>query len=131
MFGCGKIKNEEFMQCVIIMIIVMITAGVLFLVRLSTQSKGAWVVVTLDGREQSRYHLMESGVYRLEGEGTAFNVLVIRDGRAFIDEANCQNQVCVHSKAISYTGETITCLPHRIQVRIEGGEELEYDTFAN
>ena len=62
---------------------------------------------------------------------TDFNVLVIREGTAFIEKANCQNQVCVHSKPISYTGETITCLPHRIQVSIEGGEKQEYDTITN
>ena len=131
MFECGKIKNREFMQCMIIILVVLITAGLLVFVRFFVQSEGAWVVVSCDGKEQKRYSIMEDGTHMLEGNGTDYNILVIRDGTVFIDEANCQNQVCVHSKPISYAGETITCLPHRIQVCIEGGESLEYDTLAN
>ena len=131
MFDCDKIKNREFMQCIIIVLAVFVMAGMLFFIRFFVQSNGAWVVITLDGQEMIRYNIMEDGTYTIEGKGTDFNVLVIREGTAFIEEANCQNQVCVHSKPISYTGETITCLPHRIQVFIEGGEKQEYDTITN
>ena len=131
MFDCYKIKNREFMQCIIIVLAVFVMAGMLFFIRFFVQSNGAWVVITLDGQEMIRYNIMEDGTYTIEGKGTDFNVLVIREGTAFIEEANCQNQVCVHSKPISYTGETITCLPHRIQVSIEGGEKQEYDTITN
>ena len=131
MFDYGKMKNREFMQCMLILLVVLITAGTLCLVRFSVQRKGTWVVVSLDGSEMTRYHISEDGTYKLKGSGTDYNVLVIRNGVASIREANCQNQVCVHSKAISYLGETITCLPHKIQVHIEGGEMQKYDTFAN
>ena len=131
MFDCDKIKNREFMQCIIIVLAVFVMAGMLFFIRFFVQSNGAWVVITLDGQEMIRYNIMEDGTYTIEGKGTDFNVLVIREGTAFIEKANCQNQVCVHSKPISYTGETITCLPHRIQVSIEGGEKQEYDTITN
>ena len=131
MFDCDKMKNREFMQCIIIVLAVLITAVMLFFIRFFVQSNGAWVVITLDGQEMIRYNIMEDGTYTIKGNETDFNVLVIREGTAFIEEANCQNQVCVHSKPISYTGETITCLPHRIQVSIEGGEKQEYDTITN
>lgn len=119
------------MQCIFIILVVLITAGVLFFVRFFLQSKGTWIVVYLGGIETKRYSITEDGTYMLKGSGTDYNILMIRDGTASIKEANCQNQVCVRSKPISYTGETITCLPHQIQVCIEGGESLEYDTFAN
>ena len=119
------------MQCIIIVLAVFVMAGMLFFIRFFVQSNGSWVVITLDGQEMIRYNIMEDGTYTIEGKGTDFNVLVIREGTAFIEKANCQNQVCVHSKPISYTGETITCLPHRIQVSIEGGEKQEYDTITN
>ena len=131
MFDCGKIKNREFMQCMMILLVVLITMGALYFVRFSVQHKGSWVVVSLDGSEMTRYQISKDGTYKLKGAGTDYNVLVIQNGKASITEANCQNQVCVRSKAISYSGETITCLPHKIRVHIEGGEMQKYDTFAN
>lgn len=131
MFDCGKMRDRKFMQYVGIVLVVLAIAGALSLIRLAVQSQGTWVVVTLDGVQTAKYNLMENGTYQIEGNGTDYNQLVIQDGTASIVEANCQNQVCVHSKAISHTGETITCLPHKIQITIEGGETLEYDTFAN
>lgn len=114
-----------------IILAVFLLAGVLFCVRYLVQSKGAWVIVTLDGREISRYSSMADGIYRIEGRGKDYNVLVIEDGKASIKEANCQNQFCVHTKAISYKGETITCIPHKIQITVEGGSNSEYDAITN
>ena len=131
MFDCVKMKNREFMQCMYIGLAVFIIVGLLLFIRSAVQSKGAWVVVSLNGMEKVRYSLMEDGTYLLEGNGIDYNILKIEDGTASIREANCHNQICVRSKSISYTGETITCLPHQIQVCIEGGERAEYDTFAN
>ena len=77
------------------------------------------------------YSLTENGTYRIDRNGQDYNELVIKDGKAYILQANCGNQVCVHSNAISYQGETITCLPHKIQITIEGGKKSEYDAVTN
>ena len=42
-------------------------------------------------------------------------------------EASCPDQLCVHQPAIRYHGQTIVCLPHRVSVTIEGGEEAPLD----
>lgn len=47
------------------------------------------------------------------------NILVIKDGKAFIESADCKNQICVNHKPISKTGETIVCLPHKVLVEIK------------
>ncbi|MCR5251409.1 MAG: NusG domain II-containing protein [Lachnospiraceae bacterium] len=50
------------------------------------------------------------------------NVLVIRGGQAFVESADCPGQDCVHEGAIDAPGEEIICLPHKLVIRIEGGE---------
>lgn len=45
-------------------------------------------------------------------------ILVIKDGKAYMLEADCPNQICVHHSAISHKGETIVCLPNRIIIEI-------------
>ena len=52
-----------------------------------------------------------------------YNVVEIKDGKVSVTEASCKNQVCVRHGAISRTGESIVCLPNRLVVRIENGEE--------
>lgn len=130
MFDYGKMKDRKFMQYLVIVLFVLITSGLLFLFRSIIEKDGIWVVVILNGEEQMRYSLVEDGTYYIYGEGIEYNKLVILNGEASIVEANCKNQFCVHSKAISHNGETITCLPHKIQITIEGGEDTAYDGFT-
>ena len=57
----------------------------------------------------------------------AYNVLKISNGMAAVVEANCGDHTCIRTGAISREGETIVCLPHRMVVRVEGGEGAPFD----
>ena len=46
------------------------------------------------------------------------NTIVIKDLSAWVESADCDNQMCVHSPAIQSPGETIACLPHRLILEI-------------
>jgi hypothetical protein len=86
---------------------------------------GAWVVVTVDGVETARCGLSEERTLTI-GED-AYNVLKISNGMAAVVEANCGDHTCIRTGAISREGETIVCLPHRMVVRVEGGEGAPFD----
>lgn len=45
-------------------------------------------------------------------------ILVIKDGEAYMQEADCPNQICVHHSPVSHKGETIVCLPNRVIIEI-------------
>ena len=45
-------------------------------------------------------------------------ILVIHDGNADMESADCPNQICVHHSAISHTGETIVCLPNKVVIEV-------------
>ena len=51
------------------------------------------------------------------------NILVIEGGQAWLSEANCPDLLCVHQGKIRYTGQSIICLPNRLTVTVEGGED--------
>ncbi|MBR1692886.1 MAG: NusG domain II-containing protein [Lachnospiraceae bacterium] len=131
MFDSGTMKSRELRNCCIVAGIVLLAAGVLLLIRHPMQRAGTYVQVLLDGEEYARYPLTEDGVYRIAVSAQEYNVVTIQGGTASVTEASCPNQVCVHTKAVRYTGETISCLPHHLQVRIEGGEEPAYDAITN
>ncbi len=87
-----------------------------------TRGAGERVVVTVEGERVAEFALSESGEYSLNG-GT--NLLVIEDGAAYIKEASCPDKTCVTiGGKISRAGEKIICLPNRLVVEVEGGEEI-------
>lgn len=92
--------------------------------------QGAFVQVQRDGVVYASYPLNENRTVYLEEEQQGYNVLVIEDGKASVTEADCPDKLCVKQKEISRTGESIVCLPHKLVITIIGGEESEYDGFA-
>jgi len=49
--------------------------------------------------------------------------IVIEKGRACIMESTCPNQTCVKSGWISAIGESVTCAPNQILIRIQSSTE--------
>lgn len=45
-------------------------------------------------------------------------ILIIKDGEAYMQEADCPNQICVHHSPVLHKGETIVCLPNRVIIEI-------------
>ena len=103
---------------------ILLLAGILYLF-FRPGGMGVWAVVIIDGQETARYALLEDRMVTL-GDG-AYNILNISHGAAAIIEANCGDLTCVRTGEISREGEIIVCLPHRLVVRIEGGEALPFD----
>ncbi len=103
--------------CVILALLLL--AGGLFLALRLGREEGGFAVVRVDGAVTERHALNRDGVFPLNGGS---NILVIEDGAAWLSEANCPDLLCVKQGKIRYTGQTITCLPNRLTVTVEGGE---------
>ena len=131
MFDCGKIRSDSRKQILALVVATLALAGILVLIRTGVQERGAFAVVFVDGSEQGRFSLAEDGTHRIDTGEDSYNILRVHSGAASVTEANCPNQVCVHTKAARFAGETITCLPHRLQIRIEGGAPSQYDAISD
>lgn len=83
---------------------------------------GSTVAVRVSGEVTARYPLSVPRRTELEGEGGGHNLLVIENGEAWIEDADCPDGLCVKTGRISRTGQSIVCLPHRLVVEIEGDE---------
>lgn len=88
---------------------------VLFLVFNGKKEEGDRVRVSVDGRMIGEYLLGEDREVVLNG-GT--NILLIKDGKACIEDADCPDRICVKEGWVSRTGECITCLPNRLIVEV-------------
>ena len=81
------------------------------------------VVVTVDAEEYGSYPLSEDCMVDI-GET---NCLVISEGTAVMEWADCPDQICVHHSPVSRNGESIICLPNEVVISIQGGDEPELD----
>ncbi len=117
-----KRKKTLIFDTILIVSLLVLALSVFFIFKF-TRKDGAYAEVTVDGELEARYSLELDGEYEING-GT--NVLVIKDGAAYMKYASCPDKTCItrHKSGISYDGETITCLPNRVRVEIRGGEGL-------
>ena len=51
---------------------------------------------------------------------TQLEAVVIRDGKAWVTEASCPDQICMDQGQVSQEGEMIVCLPNRMTARVMG-----------
>lgn len=100
------------------MMAAVLLAAAAFLVMAWGRRDGRTAVLYSDNTELGRYPLAYDRTIRIELED-GYNTVVIADGTVSVTEADCINQVCVHTQAISRTGETIVCLPHKFYVVIQ------------
>lgn len=51
--------------------------------------------------------------------------LKIQDETVYIVDTSCPNRDCVRVGTIRDAGDTLICLPHKLLIRLEGGEALD------
>ena len=90
------------------------------------QEAGSTVCVTLNGSLYGTYPLDSDMALEIDS-GNGHNTLVIRDGAALMEDADCPDRYCISKGSISKKGETIVCLPHRlvIEIRSENSPDTE------
>lgn len=84
-----------------------------------TRAKGDYAVVLREGQEVARYSLRQEETVSLGFGDDVTNVLVIENGKARIEKANCPDQICVKHRAVFREGDTIVCLPNELVIKIE------------
>ena len=85
------------------------------------KKEGGQVVVYVGGEQTASFSLGQDRTYTIHA-GNGVNELVIKDGTAYLTDADCPDKLCVGMGRIRYDGQTIVCLPHRVVIAIEGGE---------
>lgn len=82
------------------------------------------VVIYKDGQKIRELSLEENTEVTVTNLYT--NKIVIQDQKAAMKESDCPGEDCVHSGWIGGSGRSIVCLPNRVEIRIEGKEEVDF-----
>lgn len=90
--------------------------AILFAVR---SPEAEYVSVKVDGMQIANLPLHIDRVYRIDDN----NTIEIYGGSVRMTYATCPDQICVKTGAISKSGQSIVCAPHKIVVIITGGDD--------
>lgn len=107
-------KKNDF---ILITLLLIVAAAIYLIFGVNSKNDNSIVQVLIDGKEKGSYSLYKDGEYRIETK-YGYNILLVKDKTASVKEASCHDRTCVHSSAISHTGESIICLPNRLVIKI-------------
>jgi len=92
---------------------------------------GDMVIVSVNGVVTAELPLNVDTEYEIETESGGRNLLIIKDGKASVEEASCPDQICVNQKDIEKATELIVCLPNQVVIEAQGENHSEVDGVAN
>ena len=96
-----------------LLLVVLVFACVLFF----SAEEGNTVRVTVDGRLFGEYSLLENKTVEIVN-GDGYNLLIIEDGKAYVDTASCPDGICSSHRPVSRGEESILCLPNKVVIEI-------------
>lgn len=112
---------------VFLMLLIASAAAVIALfLRLGGRQDGARLIVTIDGELFGEYSLLEDRTIEVEGT-FGYNRIVIKNGSAYMESADCPDKYCMTYKPIASTNESIICLPHRLVAEVAGAKNTDED----
>ena len=103
---------------IILIAILLLCSAAGFLLFNALKTEGDIAVVLIDGEESASYSLSVNTEVVIETE-SGRNILVIKDGEAYVKDADCPDGICVSHRPVSKVGETIVCLPHSLVIKID------------
>ena len=91
---------------------------------------GDQVKITVAGQLYGTYPLTEDREIEVAQNGHLNNI-IIKDGVVSMASSDCKNQICVNTRPISHTKDSIVCLPNKVMVETEarnGGGDVDVIT---
>ena len=104
----------------IVALLAIAAAGILWL--FVWRDAGDTVTVTINGELYATFPL-SAEVRRDIAVGEHHNCLIIRDGKAMMESADCPDGICVAHRPIFRDGESIVCLPHGVVITVTANSD--------
>lgn len=122
MFECDTMKENGMKKADRILIAVVLLAAVLcsiLFLGMNRKVTEGYALVEQDGAEIMRLPLSEDTSVQIDCD-SGYNVVTVQDGQVSVTQADCPDQICVRQGSIQGSYESITCLPHKMVVRLIG-----------
>ncbi len=114
-------------DAVIISVIIVAALSLLFVTFL-LRTRGAECEIIKIGGERMTVSLGENREFSVFGEENV--IIEIKEGAVRFKQSDCPDKICERAGFIKYVGESATCLPNRLMIRIISGSGPEVDAVA-
>jgi hypothetical protein len=109
-----KIKAGDYV------VIALVTGLIVVLFSLTYGFSGSERSVEIIGSDMHEiYDVDASRVVDVEGP-VGITRIIIEDGRAWVEDSDCREKICVKMGTLSRPGEQAVCLPNRVVVQMKG-----------
>lgn len=113
---------------IIIAFVLLMTIGVygVSIGRQFTSDNRAIVAVSVNGQVIDKLDLAEDHIKVYDTE-YGHNIVEIHSGKAYISEADCQDQICVLTREAELNGDAVICLPNFFSLEVikEEGDQID------
>lgn len=112
----GKLKNDVIFITSLLVILAIVCCPILF------REEGDTVMIKTGGEIFGEYSLHEDQTIEIRSDKT-LNVIIIREGKVWMENASCPDGICTAHRAIFRDGESIICLPNRVLITVISEKE--------
>lgn len=113
-----KYRND----IILIVSIILIAVTGLILFNVLSKKENIVALVYCDENLVEEIDINSNNEYIIKGKLSDVKIIV-EDNSIFILESECSDQICVHQGKINKAGQTITCLPNKVYIKLVGSEE--------
>ncbi|MBO5407792.1 MAG: NusG domain II-containing protein [Clostridia bacterium] len=125
-FGFFNFKKGDIIVFLVIGIMILGSAVTFY----KKPTEASVVRIYRNSEEYASYSLSQSYAKNVhvpthDGPKAGYNQLRIENGTVTIVGSTCPNRDCMRMGSISKEGDILICLPHRLVVRLEGGDAID------
>ncbi len=121
--GGGRvIRNDIVFICGLLVLLICAGLAIYFM-----RPEGDRVEVKVDGEVIGSYPLNQDAEIEIRtgNDNEQLNLLVIKDGKAYVQTATCRDGICANHSPINRVGQSIVCLPHKVSITVTSDQDAE------
>lgn len=92
------------------------------------------IVISINGKEYERIYMKDLNEKRqihIDLDSGKFIDITADKNGAYVSDVVCPDRICVKTGVIDKAGQSIVCLPNKVQVYIEGIEKADVDSVSH
>ena len=104
-----------------LLVVIAVAGACLYLFR----GEGDSVTVSINGTVVATYPLSVDRTEEILTADGGRNLLIIKDGKAYVESASCPDGICAAHKPIHREGESIVCLPNKVVITVQTADTAD------
>ena len=122
------LSRHDLILILVLACVALLSAAILCIMQYGPGPEEAMARITLHGSIYGSYNLSEDRRIEIKTE-KGRNVIMIKDGKVRMTEADCPDRICVRHRAISREhDDPIICLPHKLIIEIINDQAPDSNT---